>query len=112
MTQANKTFGIRYRWGGASPTTGFDCSGLVQYIYKSIGVNLPRTTYEQVGQGTAVSYDNLKIGDLVFFIGNSHVGMYVGNNRFIESQKTGTKVHIESLSGYWRTSFSTGRRIL
>lgn len=112
MTNADKLLGIRYAWGGTSPSSGFDCSGLVQYIYKSIGVTLPRTTYEQVGQGTAVSYSNLEIGDLVFFIGDTHVGIYVGNNKFIEAQKTGTNVQIVSLTGYWRTSFVTGRRIL
>ena len=112
MANADKLLGIRYTNGGTSPSTGFDCSGLVQYIYKSIGVTIPRTTYEQVGQGTAVSFNNLEVGDLVFFIGDSHVGMYVGNNKFIEAQKTGTNIQIASLTGYWKTSFVTGRRIL
>ncbi|MBW9174023.1 C40 family peptidase, partial [Clostridium estertheticum] len=110
IANADKLIGIPYIWGGTT-TRGFDCSGLVQYIYKSIGVNLPRTTYQQVGEGSAVSINNLEVGDLVFFIGNAHVGIYVGNNKFIESQKSGTLVHIENLSGYWRTSFVTGRRI-
>ena len=111
IANADKLIGIPYIWGGAT-TSGFDCSGLVQYIYKSIGVTLPRTTYQQVGEGSAVSINNLEVGDLVFFIGNAHVGIYVGNNKFIEAQKSGTLVHIENLSGYWRTSFVTGRRIL
>lgn len=109
---ADQLLEIPYSYGGTSPSTGFDCSGLVQYIYKSIGVTIPRTTYEQVGQGTAVGFNNLEVGDLVFFIGDSHVGMYVGNNKFIQAQKTGTNVQISSLTGYWRTSFVTGRRIL
>ena len=112
MANADKLLGIRYTYGGVAPSSGFDCSGLVKYIYKTIGVTLPRTTYEQVGEGTAVSINNLKVGDLIFFIGNAHVGMYVGNNKFIEARKTGTVVQIAELSGYWRTSFVTGRRIL
>ncbi|MBU3172502.1 C40 family peptidase [Clostridium estertheticum] len=82
IANANKLIGIPYIWGGTK-TSSFDCSGLVQYIYKSIGVNLPRTTYQQVGEGSAVSINNLEVGDLVFFIGNAHVGIYVGNNKFI-----------------------------
>lgn len=112
MANADKLLGIRYTYGGVAPSTGFDCAGLVQYIYKTIGVTLPRTTYEQVGEGTAVSINNLEVGDLIFFIGDAHVGIYVGNNKFIEARKTGTVVHIADLSGYWRTSFVTGRRIL
>ncbi|MBU3161151.1 C40 family peptidase, partial [Clostridium frigoris] len=111
IANADKLIGIPYIWGGAT-TSGFDCSGLVQYIYKSIGVTLPRTTYQQAGEGSAVSINNLEVGDLVFFIGNAHVGIYVGNNKFIEARKSGTLVHIADLSGYWRTSFVTGRRIL
>ena len=102
MANANQLLGIRYTYGGATPSTGFDCSGFVQYIYKSVGVNLSRTTYTQVGEGRAVSINNLQVGDLVFFLGASHVGIYVGNNKFMQAQKTGTVVHITELSGYWR----------
>ncbi|MBU3160851.1 C40 family peptidase [Clostridium frigoris] len=112
MSSANKLLGIHYTYGGTTPSTGFDCSGFVQYIYKTIGVTLSRTTYTQVEEGSAVSINDLKVGDLLFFIDNSHEGVYIGNNKFIQAQKTGTVVHITDLSGYWRTSFVTGRRIL
>lgn len=112
MSSANKLLGIRYTYGGATLSTGFDCSGFVQYIYKTIGVTLSRTTYTQVEEGSAVSINDLKVGDLLFFIDNSHEGVYIGNNKFIQAQKTGTVVHTTDLSGYWRTSFVTGRRIL
>ena len=112
MLKAHKLLGTHYRYGGTSPSTGFDCSGLTQYIYKTVGVSLPRTTYQQVKKGKIVSIKNLKAGDLVFFIGNTHVGLYIGNNKFIQARKTGTVVQTTQLSGYWRTSFVTARRIL
>lgn len=103
--------GIPYVWGGDTPS-GFDCSGLVQYIYKNFGIDLPRTTYEQVNCGTEISKDNLIPGDLVFFGEKSaphHVGLYVGNNCYLQAPQTGDVVKISSLSD--RSDFCTARRV-
>jgi len=118
MLNAYKLLGIHYTWGGTSPSTGFDCSGLAQYIYKTIGVTLPRTTYDMIGIGTGVSINNLQPGDLIFFATDplssspSHMGIYVGNNKFIQSPKTGDIVNISDFNEYFRSVFITGRRIL
>jgi|GEM_PF-7059596 len=122
VSYSYKLLGMPYKYGGTTPAKynsahryisgGFDCSSLVQYVYKGSGIAIPRTTYGQVKIGKSVNMNNLQKGDLVFFIGASHVGMYVGNNKFIHARKTGTTIQITQLSGYWRSSFVTGRRIL
>lgn len=99
--------GIPYMWGGTSPR-GFDCSGLVQYVYQQCGVSLPRTTYSQINCGEEVSLDSLAIGDIVFW-GNYHVGIYIGNNQYIHAPRKGTTVRIQSMSSYCPTS---ARRII
>lgn len=114
--------GMPYKYGGTTPAKynstkqyiggGFDCSGFTQYIYKSFNITLPRVTTDQIRKGTAVSINNLKKGDLVFFIGGAHTGIYIGNSKFIHSHKTGSFVKITDLTGFWRDSFVTGRRIL
>lgn len=86
-----KTFiGDKYTWGGTSPTTGFDCSGFVQYVFKHFGIDLERTTYEQVTQGVSVPIDDMQPGDLVFEIGTAaspdHVGIYIGNGEIINAE--------------------------
>lgn len=108
--------GVAYRFGGASPT-GFDCSGFMQYIFrKTYAINLPRTSAEQATVGTPVSRSELQPGDMVFFrtAGSriSHVGMYVGNNRFIHAPRTGKRIEITSLSNkYWNSKYATARRV-
>jgi peptidoglycan DL-endopeptidase CwlO len=102
--------GVPYVWGGASPR-GFDCSGLVMYVFAQIGVSLPHSTYSQVGMGTPVSITQLQPGDLVFFAGASHVGIYIGGGQFIHAPHTGDVVKISSLSGYYASAFYAGRRI-
>jgi cell wall-associated NlpC family hydrolase len=102
--------GTRYVWGGTSPS-GFDCSGLVQFVYAHFGIPLPRTTYGQFGRGRRVSRWGLRPGDLVFFDGVGHVGMYVGNGRFIHAPHTGTRVRIQMLSGSYGSRFVGGRRL-
>jgi len=96
--------GQRYVWGAQGPTT-FDCSGLMVYV---CGVSLPRTTYDQVKTGRAVRPSELAPGDLIFFTGNSHVGMYVGSGSFIHAPHTGDVVRISPLAG---RSISACRRI-
>jgi peptidoglycan DL-endopeptidase CwlO len=107
---AMQYLGVPYVWGGSSPR-GFDCSGLVSYVFAQIGVSLPHSSYAQFGMGTAVSISQLQPGDLVFFTGASHVGIYIGGGQFIHAPHTGDVVKISSLSGYYSSNFAGGRRI-
>jgi peptidoglycan DL-endopeptidase CwlO len=102
--------GVPYVWGGSSPR-GFDCSGLVMYAFAQIGVSLPHSSYAQYNMGTPVSMGQLEPGDLVFFSGASHVGIYIGGGQFIHAPHTGDVVKISSLSGYYASAFIGGRRI-
>jgi cell wall-associated NlpC family hydrolase len=92
--------GIPYVWGGASPATGFDCSGLVMYVFAQVGVSLPHNAAAQYSFGVPVSYDQLQPGDLVFFEGLGHVGIYIGGGQFIHAPHTGDVVKISSLSDH------------
>ncbi|MCL1824536.1 MAG: C40 family peptidase [Betaproteobacteria bacterium] len=110
--------GVPYRWGGSSPITGMDCSGLVQLVFRnSVGIDLPRTALEQSGQGSRVSVRELKPGDLVFFntIGTniSHVGIYVGSDKFLHAPATGKLVRIDKLHNkFWAARYVTARRMI
>ena len=95
VAEAKKHLGTKYVWGGAAPG-GFDCSGLVQYCYNKVGVSLPRTTYDQINRGKAVSRKNLQPGDLVF-PHTGHVGLYVGNGQMIHAPQTGDVVKISAI---------------
>ena len=109
--------GVAYRYGGTSASTGFDCSGFMQYIFrKAFAVNLPRTSAEQANVGVAVNRSQLQPGDMVFFrtVGSriSHVGMYIGNDRFIHAPRTGKNIEITSLSHkYWSSKYAFARRV-
>jgi cell wall-associated NlpC family hydrolase len=92
--------GIKYQWGGASPDGGFDCSGLVMYVYAQLGVQLPHFAAGQYGFGSAVPRDQLQPGDLVFFDGLSHVGIYIGNGEMVHAPQTGDVVKITPLSDF------------
>ena len=107
---AMQYLGVPYRWGGASPS-GFDCSGLVMYVFAQVGVSLPHSSYAQYGMGSPVSRDQLQPGDLVFFDGLGHVGIYVGGGSFIHAPHTGDVVRISSLSGWYASSYVGARRI-
>ncbi|CAA6811005.1 MAG: NLP/P60 family protein [uncultured Thiotrichaceae bacterium] len=107
---AKKQIGTQYVWGGASPKTGFDCSGLVQHsMNKGAGVKVPRTAAEQYKAAVKVSAQKASRGDLVFFKtrGNSvsHVGIYLGENKFVHAPRTGRKITTTQLSGYWKQRF-------
>ena len=111
-SMARQYLGVPYVWGGTTPN-GFDCSGLVQYVYKQLGINISRTTYYQVNDGVEVSKNELKQGDLVFFRKNGnihHVGIYIGGGQFIHAPQTGEVVKISNLSD--RSDYYTARRIV
>jgi peptidoglycan DL-endopeptidase CwlO len=101
--------GVPYVWGGSSPS-GFDCSGLVAYAYSQMGVSLPHSTYALYGMGTAVSKDQLEPGDLVFFDGLGHMGIYIGGGQFVHAPHTGDVVKISSLGESWYASTYVGAR--
>ena len=111
------SIGVDYKYGGSSHSTGFDCSGLVAHVFREgYGVALPRNTYGQSQAGRPVSAEDLQPGDLVFYNTLdrpfSHVGIYLGDARFIHAPKTGAAVRIESLkSTYWSTRWNGARRI-
>jgi cell wall-associated NlpC family hydrolase len=104
--------GTPYVWAGSAPG-GFDCSGLVMWAYAQVGVSLPHSSYAQYGYGVPVSRDQLQPGDLVFFDGLGHVGIYIGGDQFVHAPHTGDVVKISSLSEGWYTATYVGaRRIL
>jgi cell wall-associated NlpC family hydrolase len=110
--------GIRYKWGGATPQTGLDCSGLVQFVFQEVtGVTLPRSARELSRIGDKVALADLKAGDLVFFntrrFAYSHVGIYLGDNRFIHAPRRGREVEIATIDGaYWARHFDGARRLM
>jgi len=109
---AMRYLGVPYRWGGASPGTGFDCSGFIMYVYAQVGVSLPHNAAMQYGYGSPVSRSELAPGDLVFFDGLGHNGMYIGGGQFIHSPHTGDVVKISSLGDSWYASTYVGARRL
>jgi cell wall-associated NlpC family hydrolase len=110
---AMRYLGVPYRWGGASPSTGFDCSGFTMYVFAQIGVSLPHYAAAQYRMGVPVSRDQLQQGDLVFFRGLGHMGMYIGGGNFIHAPQTGDVVKISSLNEPYRVANWVGaRRVL
>ncbi|MBU3114073.1 C40 family peptidase [Clostridium lacusfryxellense] len=129
VSYSDTLLGMNYLWGGETPeildplgkyiSGGFDCSGFVQYTFKHFGIDLPRTTMDQVNKGISININNLMIGDLVFFRTNpavqyqiSHVGIYIGNNKFIHSPKSGDIIKASELIGYYKKKFVVGKRLL
>ncbi|MBO9874882.1 MULTISPECIES: C40 family peptidase [Xanthomonas] len=110
--------GTPYRYGGNTPESGFDCSGLVAYVYRDmLDLRLPRTSRELAAvQGPRIDPQRLSTGDLVFFgsAGNvTHVGIYVGEGRFVHAPSTGGTVRLDSLDGaYWRDHYTGAKRVL
>lgn len=109
--------GVPYKWGGTDAGTGFDCSGFVMSVYQqSIGLLLPRKAEEQAAATQKIDQNDLQPGDLVFFNtmrrAFSHVGIYLGNGKFIHAPRPGAEVRIESMGGsYWQRRFDGARRV-
>jgi hypothetical protein len=96
---ALKAVGVPYRWGGSSPASGFDCSGLVHWAYGRLGVEVPHSSYALYDLGRSVRRSALKAGDLLFFYGLGHVGLYVGRGRMVHAPQSGRTVEVVSLAG-------------
>jgi cell wall-associated NlpC family hydrolase len=107
---AMRYLGVPYRWGGSSPS-GFDCSGFVMYVFAQIGISLPHSTYALWNVGIPVSRDQLQPGDLVFFNGLGHMGIYIGGNQMIHAPHTGDVVKISSLTGWYASTYVGARRV-
>lgn len=111
--------GTPYRWGGNTPDSGFDCSGLIGYVYRdAAGISLPRSTRELISmRAPSIGISALQSGDLVFFATNgggqvSHAGIYVGEGRFVHAPRTGGTVRLDSLSNsYWQRSYLSAKRV-
>lgn len=116
LQKALALLGTPYRWGGTSPD-GFDCSGMVGYVFRSaLGIELPRVARAMAKDGEKVERGSLAVGDLVFFSRRGkrvdHVGIYVGEGRFVHAPRTGKDVEVSSMdSGYWSRKFMQARRV-
>lgn len=113
---ARRQLGTPYEWGQESPAAGFDCSGLVQYIFGQLGVRLPRVSHDQAGAGAPVPLDQIQPGDLIFSdwegSPNSHVAIYAGNGRLIEAPQAGDVVHEIPLSAGYLRHVDQARRVI
>lgn len=95
---ALRAVGVPYRWGGSSPASGFDCSGLVYWTYGRLGVSVPHSSYGLYGLGRSVRGSRLRPGDVLFFTGLGHVGIYVGGGRMVHAPQSGRTVEVVALS--------------
>lgn len=117
LIHALQALGVQYRYGGRSPETGFDCSGLITHVFeRAWGMLLPPGTEALSRVGTAVKLKELEPGDLVFYNTRnrpySHVGIYLGDGRFLHAPRPGATVRVESVqTPYWRTRFNGARRL-
>ncbi|MHC9086581.1 C40 family peptidase [Luteimonas sp. RIT-PG2_3] len=117
LKRALTLLGTPYRWGGNSPDSGFDCSGLVGYVFRTaLGIELPRVSRDMARDGESVDRSALSAGDLVFFSRRGrnvdHVGIYIGEGRFLHAPRTGKDVMVSELdTGYWSQKFMQARRV-
>lgn len=117
VAKARSQIGVRYKYGGTTPKTGFDCSGLIQWSYKQCGVTVPRNTKEQAKAGKAVKKSQLRPGDIIVFRISArsglHTALYTGNGKFIHSPSSGKRIREDKLStDYWARRYVSARRIL
>ena len=117
LLQSISLIGIPYRWGGNNPQQGMDCSGFIHYVFKkSLGIDLPRTAAQMARVGIRVNLDELEPGDLIFFTIHhryiDHVGMYIGNNKFIQSPHTGDSIKVTEFNSTWRSMVTGAKRIV
>jgi cell wall-associated NlpC family hydrolase len=108
---AKHLIGVPYSWGGSSPHTGFDCSGFVRYVYGHFGISLAHSSFADYVRGRRVGRWAMRPGDLVFFDGAGHVGIYIGHGRFIHAPHTGTVVRISTMAGWYSARFDGARRL-
>jgi cell wall-associated NlpC family hydrolase len=94
---ALRAIGVPYRWGGESPASGFDCSGLVRWAYGHVGIDLPHNSYALYSEGRMVSEARMEPGDVLFFSGLGHVGLYLGRGRMVHAPQTGRHVEVVGL---------------
>jgi cell wall-associated NlpC family hydrolase len=116
MINALSLTGIQYKYGGKTPETGFDCSGFVRYVFShATNLSLPSTAHAIAQIGHSIKKEELQPGDLVFFntlkSAFSHVGIYLGDNKFIHAPRTGAEVRVEKLSSYWLSRFDGAQRL-
>lgn len=114
--QALKMVGKPYRYGGSNPSSGFDCSGLIQFSFRQVGIVVPRSTEEQRRFSQKIPVSNLRQGDLLFFdqgwTKNSHAGIYIGDGKFVHAPSSGKSVRVDKLDApYWRKHLSETRRV-
>ena len=117
VATARSQLGRPYKYGGATPQSGFDCSGLIQWSYKQYGVSVPRRAADQAKTGKVVKKSQLKQGDIVVFRISSrsgiHTGIYSGNGKFIHSPSSGKRIREDSMSDdYWKKRYVSGRRVI
>lgn len=116
IDRAKQFVGTPYKWGGSSPL-GFDCSGFTQYLYRELGIDLPRISYQQASSGPRISLDQLKPGDLVAWDNSSrnngadHIAVYIGNGQVIEAPKPGASVRIASMNGRGGTAWGVAMNL-
>jgi cell wall-associated NlpC family hydrolase len=109
---ALRAVGVPYRWGGTSPSSGFDCSGLVYWAYGRLGVEVPHSSYALAAIGRRIGRAHLKPGDILVFSGYGHVGLYVGRGRMVHAPHSGTRVQVVSLGrSHYGSRLVTARRI-
>ena len=109
---ALEVVGTPYRWGGESPAAGFDCSGLVRWAYGRVGIDLPHNSYALYSEGRRVREARMEPGDVLFFEGLGHVGLYIGNGRMVHSPETGRNVEVVRLAGTnYGTRLIAARRV-
>jgi cell wall-associated NlpC family hydrolase len=108
---ALREVGVPYRWGGESPT-GFDCSGLVRWSYLRIGIDLPHSSYALSALGRGVTLGHMKPGDVLFFNGDGHVGLYIGRGRMVHAPYTGRDVEVVRLADWYGSRLDGARRVV